>query len=52
MSRKEKRTPSEEAERLLARDENYQALRKLIERARIEIETGKRPPPDPAPRSS
>jgi hypothetical protein len=53
MSRKKmKRIPREEAERLLAEDENYQALRRLIERARIELATGKRPPPDVEPQTS
>jgi hypothetical protein len=34
--------PPERLEKLLAEDENYQALLKLIERARIELETGLR----------
>jgi hypothetical protein len=46
--RKRKRIPREEAERLLAEDENYQALLRLIERAKIELATGKRPPPEPS----
>ena len=36
-------------ERLLAEDENYQALLRSIERLKIELATGKRPPPDPSP---
>ena len=47
--RKRKRIPPETLERILAEDENYQSLLKLIERANIELATGKRPPPDPAP---
>jgi hypothetical protein len=47
--RKRKRIPPETLERILAEDENYQSLLKLIERAKIELATGKRPPPDPAP---
>jgi hypothetical protein len=35
-------TPEEEA----AQEERYQDLLRLIERAKIELETGKRPPPD------
>jgi hypothetical protein len=42
----EEEDPLETLERILAEDENYQALLRLIERAKIELETGKRPPPD------
>jgi len=49
--RKRRRIPPETLERLMAEDEHYQALLKLIERAKIELETGKRPPPDPFPAS-
>ena len=49
MSRKKRKKIQEQVERELATDENYQALLKLIERAKIELATGKRPPPDPAP---
>ncbi len=45
--RKRKKIPPETLERILAADENYQALLNLIERAKIELATGKRPPPDP-----
>lgn len=45
--RKRKRIPPETLERIMAQDENYQALLRLIERAKIELKTGKRPPPDP-----
>jgi hypothetical protein len=48
---KRKRIPPETLERLLADDENYQALLRLIERAKVELETGRRPPPDPSPQS-
>ena len=44
--RKRKRIPPETLERILAEDENYQALLRLIKRAKIELETGKRPPPE------
>jgi hypothetical protein len=47
--RKRKRIPPETLERIMAEDEHYQSLLKLIERAKIELATGKRPPPDPAP---
>jgi len=46
--RKRRRIPPETLERLMAEDERYQALLRLIERAKIELETGKRPPPDRA----
>ena len=46
---KRKRIPPETLERLMAEDERYQALLRLIERAKIELATGKRPPPDPSP---
>jgi hypothetical protein len=38
------RTPEERA----AQEERYQELLRLIERAKIELATGKRPPPDPS----
>jgi hypothetical protein len=44
--RKRKRIPPKTLERLMAEDENYQALRRSIERMKIELATGKRPPPD------
>jgi hypothetical protein len=44
--RKRKRIPPETLERLMAEDENYQALRRSVERLKIELATGKRPPPD------
>jgi hypothetical protein len=47
MKRKRKKivllTPEEKA----AQEERYQELLRLIERAKIELETGKRPPPEP-----
>ena len=46
--RKRKRISPETLEKRLAEDENYQALLRLIERARIERETGKRPPANPS----
>jgi hypothetical protein len=46
--RKRRRIPPETLERLMAEDENYQALLRSIERLKIELATGKRPPPDPA----
>ena len=46
--RKRKRIPPETLERLMAEDKRYQSLLRLIERARIERETGKRPPPEPS----
>jgi hypothetical protein len=33
----------------MAEDENYQALLRSIERLKIELATGKRPPPDWSP---
>ena len=36
-------TPAEKA----AQEARYQELLRLIERAKIELETGKRPPPEP-----
>ena len=39
------RTPEERA----AQEERHQELLRLIERAKIELATGKRPPPDPSP---
>jgi hypothetical protein len=47
--RKRRRIPPGTIERLLEKDENYQALLRHLERIRIELATGKRPPPDPAP---
>jgi hypothetical protein len=47
--RKRKKIPPETLERLMAEDENYQALLRSIERLKIELATGKRPPPDPSP---
>jgi hypothetical protein len=44
--RKRKRIPPETLERLMAEDERYQALLRLIERAKVELATGKRPPPE------
>jgi hypothetical protein len=35
----------------MAQDANYQALLRHLERLRIELATGKRPPPDFAPHS-
>jgi hypothetical protein len=35
----------------MAEDENYQALLRHLERLRIELATGKRPPPDFASQS-
>jgi len=46
--RKRKKIPPETPERILAEDEHYQALLRLIERAKIELATGKRPPPEPS----
>jgi len=37
-------TPEEKA----AQEEHYQELLRWIERAKIELETGKRPPPEPS----
>ena len=47
--RKRKKIPPEVIDRIMAEDENHQALLSLIERAKIELATGKRPPPDAAP---
>jgi hypothetical protein len=47
--RKRKKIPPEVIDRIMAEDENHQALLRLIERAKIELATGKRPPPDAAP---
>ena len=44
--RKRRKIPPETLERLMAEDEHYQALLRLIERAKIELKTGKRPPPE------
>ena len=41
-------TPEEKA----AQEERYQELLRFYERAKIELETGKRPPPDPSPAQS
>lgn len=38
------RTPEEKA----AQEERHQELLRLIERAKIELATGKRPPPEPS----
>lgn len=46
---KRKRIPPGTIEKLLEHDENYQALLRHIERLKIELATGKRPPPDAAP---
>ena len=46
--RKKRKIPAETLERILAEDQNYQALLRMIERARIERETGRRPPPEPS----
>ena len=47
--KKRKKIPQETLERLMAEDENYQSLLRSIERLKIELATGKRPPPDPSP---
>ncbi|MBA3375210.1 MAG: hypothetical protein H0U00_05265 [Actinobacteria bacterium] len=48
MKRKRKKivllTPEEKA----AQEERLQALLRIYERAKVELETGKRPPPDPS----
>ncbi len=44
--RKRRRIPRETLEKLLAEDENYQKLLRHLERLRIELATGKRPPPE------
>ena len=49
--RKRKKIPPETLERLMAEDERYQSLLRLIERAKIELATGKRPPPEPSAQS-
>ncbi len=46
--RRSKRIPPETLERLMAEDENYQRLLRQLERLKIELATGKRPPPDPS----
>jgi hypothetical protein len=46
-AQKRKRIPPETLEKLLADDENYQALLRHIQRLKIELATGKRPPPEP-----
>ena len=46
--KKRKKIPPETLERLMVEDERYQALLRLIERAKIELETGSRPPPEPS----
>jgi len=38
------RTPEERA----AQEQRHQDLLRMIERAKIELETGKRPPPEPS----
>jgi len=50
--RKRKKIPQETLDRLLAEDENYQALLRHLERLKIELATGKRPPPDFTPEST
>jgi hypothetical protein len=50
--KKRKKVPRETIERLLAEDENYQRLLRHLQRLKIELETGKRPPPDFTPSSS
>ena len=47
--RKRRKIPQETLERLMAEDENYQRLLRHLERLKIELATGKRPPPDAAP---
>jgi hypothetical protein len=47
--RKRRRIPQETIDRLMAADENYQRLLGHLERLRIELSTGKRPPPTPQP---
>ena len=42
----EEEIPPEVIERIMAENENHQALLRLIERGKIELATGKRPPPD------
>ena len=49
--RKRRKIPQETIERLMAEDENHQRLLRHLERLRIELETGKRAPPDFAPQS-
>ena len=44
--KKRRKIPQETIDRLLAKDENYQRLIRHLERLKIELETGKRPPPD------
>jgi hypothetical protein len=44
--RRRKKIPPETLERLLAEDERYQSLIRSIERLKIELATGKRPPPE------
>ena len=46
--KKRKKIPPQTLERLLAEDERYQALLRLYERGKIELATGKRPPPEPS----
>jgi hypothetical protein len=46
-AQKRKRIPPETLEKLLADDENYQALLRHIQRLKIELATRKRPPPEP-----
>jgi hypothetical protein len=41
-------TPEEEA----AQEEHHQALLRMIERAKIELATGRRPPPEPSEATS
>jgi hypothetical protein len=46
MSGKRKKIPPETLERLMAEDERYQSLLRSYERAKVELATGRRPPPD------
>ena len=45
--RKRKKTDPRTPEEKAAQEEHYQDLLRLIERAKIELETGVRPPPEP-----
>lgn len=49
--KKRKRLPPEAIDRLMADDETYQRLLRHLERLRVELATGKRPPPDWKPAS-
>jgi hypothetical protein len=50
--KRKKKIPPETLEKLLAQDENHQSLLRTYERAKIELVTGKRPPPHAAPQGS